>query len=156
MKQSEILEIITNYVEPLTKEVGAFIYDVELVKEGSNLVLRIYIDKNGDGGVGITECEVVSRGLIEKLDENDPIEKAYTLEVSSPGVERKLRTPTHFERYINEDIYVKTYKGVDSKKEFIGKLLSYENEVIKVETIDKTYEFTKDEVALCRLYVTFK
>ncbi|MFV0519608.1 MAG: ribosome maturation factor RimP [Lachnospirales bacterium] len=109
MKQNEIFETISDYIAPYTEETNCFLYDMELVKEGSNFVLRIFLDK--EGGIGITECEVVSRGLIEKLDEFDPIDKAYTLEVSSPGVERKLRTPEHFNRYISSDIFVKSFKG---------------------------------------------
>ncbi len=153
MKQNEILETIGGYIAPFVEETNSFIYDIELVKEGSNYVLRVFLDK--EGGIGINECEVVSRGLIEKLDEFDPIEKAYTLEVSSPGVERKLRTPVHFARYIGSDILVKTFKGYDSKKEFVGTLVSYDNEVITLKTDLKVYEFTKEEVALCRLFVIF-
>ncbi len=153
MKNSEILEIIQDYIKEFVEEANAFVYDIELVKEGSNLVLRVFLDK--EGGIGITECELVSRGLIEKLDENDPIEKAYTLEVSSPGVDRRLRRPEHFTRYMGEEIYVKTYKGVDSKKEFIGTLLSYDDEIIKLDEGSKIYEFQKDEVAVCKLHFTF-
>ncbi len=154
MKNSEVLEIIQDYMKEFVEEANAFVYDIELVKEGSNLVLRIFLDKE-DGGIGISECELVSRGLIEKLDENDPIEKAYTLEVSSPGVDRRLRKTEHFLRYIGEEIYVKTYKGVDSKKEFIGTLVSYDNDIVKLDEGTKIYEFTNDEVALCKLHFTF-
>ena len=131
------------------------IYDVEYVKEGSDYYLRAYIDK--EGGVSIDDCEAVSRPLSDALDEADPIEGSYTLEVGSAGAERVLKRPADFQRYLNSPVLVKLYKPVDGRKEFPGTLTAY-NEADGSLTVDlngTAYTFGKKDVALCRLRVEF-
>ena len=129
------------------------IYDVEYVKEGSEWYLRAYIDK--PSGVTIDDCENVSRELSAKIDENDFIEDAYILEVSSPGLGRTLRKDTHFLKSIGMEVEVKTYKPIEKEKQFIGILSTYNEGQITIKTDKKEMTFNKSEVASVRLTFDF-
>lgn len=112
--------------EPIVREMGLYLWDVRYVKEGAEWYLRVFIDK--DGGVDINDCERVSRAINDPLDELDPIENAYCLEVCSPGIERELTRDEHFERFMGADVMVKTRVPVPGAgKEFCGKLKAYSN-----------------------------
>jgi len=129
------------------------IYDVEYVKEGSDWFLRAYIDK--EGGVDIDDCVAVSRVLSDKLDEEDFIDEAYTLEVSSPGLGRALKKDRHFEKSLGEEVEVKTYKQVEGQKEFSGILKAYDADTITIEIEGETKVFAKADVAIVRLALDF-
>ena len=101
---------------PITEEYGVSIYDVEYVKEGEDWYLRVYLDK--EDGINIIDCENVSRKLSERMDEEDFIEDAYILEVSSPGLGRTLKKQRHFEASLGEEVELRTYKPIQKKKEF--------------------------------------
>ena len=117
--------------EPIINERGLSLWDVRYVKEGAGWFLRIYIDK--DGGVDINDCEAVSRAVNEPLDELDPIENAYCLEVCSPGIERELIRDEHFEQFIGADIMVKMRVPIDGiGKEFKGVLKSYDDGMVTI------------------------
>ena len=140
---------------PMMEEHQFELVDVEYVKEAGTWYLRIYIDK--ETGVSIDDCEAVSRPLSDLLDEADPIEGSYTLEVGSAGAERVLKRPADFQRYLNSPVLVKLYKPVDGRKEFPGTLTAY-NEADGSLTVDlngTAYTFGKKDVALCRLRVEF-
>ena len=110
-----------------------------------------------EGGVDILDCEAISRQLSDLLDEADPIEGSYTLEVGSAGAERALKRPADFQRYLGSPVLVKLYKPVDGRKEFPGTLTAY-NEADGSVTVDlngSVYTFGKKDVALCRLRVEF-
>lgn len=105
----------------------------------------------------ILDCENISRALSDLLDEADPIEGSYTLEVGSAGAERVLKRPADFQRYLNSPVLMKLYKPVDGRKEFPGTLTAY-NEADGSLTVDlngTAYTFGKKDVALCRLRVEF-
>lgn len=138
---------------PIVDEFGVRIYDVEYVKEGSDWYLRAYIDK--DGGVTIDDCENVSRALNVKLDEEDYIEEAYILEVSSPGLGRKLTKERHFMQSMGEEIEIKTYKPIDKQKEFVGILTDYNNGAITIDCDGSPRTFAKDEIANVRMTFDF-
>ncbi|MBQ0028207.1 MAG: ribosome maturation factor RimP [Lachnospiraceae bacterium] len=140
-------------LEPIVAEYGVRVYDVEYVKEGSDWYLRAYIDK--DEGVTIDDCENVSRALNVKLDEEDYIEDAYILEVSSPGLGRKLTKERHFRQSMGLEIELKTYKPVDKKKEFVGILSDYDNGAVTILEDGKPRTFSKDEIANVRLTFDF-
>lgn len=145
-------------LEPIVQERGVELVDLEFVKEGANWYLRAYIDK--EGGIDIEDCRWVSRALEEKLDETDPIEQAYILEVSSPGIDRPLKKDSDFEKYKGRIIDVKLYKPFEGSKQFQGVLLSLEDGVISIETSaedeeNKVYAFTQKDVASVRLAVIF-
>lgn len=140
--------------EPIAKECGCYIYDVEFVKEGGLYFLRVYVDK--DGGISLDECEAISRRLSDELDKKDPIEQNYYLEVSSPGIERKLKTPEHFARYIGELVDVGLYKAVNGSKQLTATLTGFEDGVISLETANgESLELSKKETTVVKLHFDF-
>jgi len=128
--------------------------DVEFVKEGQNWYLRIYIDK--DGGVAIDDCEAVSRAIEKVIDEKDPIEQAYILEVSSPGIDRPLKKEADFVKYAGEVVDVKIYKAINKQKEFQGKLKCLEGTVVTIiDDEGEELSFERKDIASIRLAVLF-
>ena len=117
--------------EPIVTGLGLSVWDVRYVKEGAQWYLRIFIDK--PGGVDINDCENVSRAVNDPLDELDPIENAYCLEVCSPGIERELVRDEHFAQYIGADVLVKLRQPVEGLgREFDGVLKAYDNGEITI------------------------
>lgn len=119
-----IVAAVTEVVTPIAEELGYIVWDVEYVKEGADYILRITIDK--DGGITIDDCEKFTRAVDEPLDRADPIENAYMLEVSSPGVERSLSRAEHFEYCIGEKVEIKLFAPMDNCKVFTGVLIKYD------------------------------
>ena len=150
---AKITELVTNLALPVAEEAGCELWDVEYVREAGSWYLRVYIDKAG--GVDILDCENVSRKLSDLLDEADPIEGSYTLEVSSAGAERPLKRPGDYERFMGSPVAVKLYQARDGRKEFAGVLAGYENGDVTVAVGDREMTFRKGEVALCRLRIEF-
>lgn len=139
---------------PIIEANNVELADVEFVKEGQNWYLRIYIEK--DGGVTIDDCEVVSRAIEKVIDEKDPIEQAYILEVSSPGIDRPLKKDTDFIKYASEVVDVKLYKAIDKQKEFQGKLKGLEGTVVTIIDDDgREVSFERKDIASIRLAVLF-
>ncbi|MBP9997047.1 MAG: ribosome maturation factor RimP [Lachnospiraceae bacterium] len=138
---------------PIVEEYGVRIYDVEYVKEGSDFYLRAYIDK--DGGVTIDDCENVSRALNVRLDEEDFIKDAYILEVSSPGLGRKLSRDRHFINSMGSEVELKTYKPIDKNKEFVGILTGYEDGNVTLNIDNKLVTFNKEDIANVKLTLDF-
>lgn len=117
--------------EPIVKDFGLSLWDVRYVKEGADWYLRIFIDK--EGGVDITDCEKVSRAVNTPLDELDPIENAYCLEICSPGIERELVRDEHFMQFIGADIMVKMRRPIEGiGKDFCGVLKDYDNGMVTI------------------------
>ena len=149
----KITEQVWQFAEPLVRENGCSLWDVEYVREGGEWFLRLYIDK--DGGVDIDDCERVSRAVDPVLDEKDPIPESYRFEVCSAGLERVLKRPSDFERYLGEPILVKLYRPKNGSKEFAGVLQDYHDGDVTVTVGNNTLTFEKSEVALVRLRVEF-
>ncbi|GEL75839.1 ribosome maturation factor RimP [Tenuibacillus multivorans] len=153
----KIVALTEELVQPIVDELNLELVEVEFVKEGKNHFLRVYVDK--EGGIDIEECGKVSERLSEKLDEADPIEQAYFLEVSSPGVERRLKTRSDFERFIGSHIYVKTYEPIHGDKEFYGDLFAFEEDeitlTVKEKTREKDIKIPFDKIAKANIAVTF-
>ena len=117
--------------EPIVKDFGLSLWDVRYEKEGADWYLRIFIDK--EDGVDITDCEKVSRAINTPLDELDPIENAYCLEVCSPGVERELVHAEHFTQFIGADIMVKMRRPIEGiGKDFCGVLKGYDDGMVTI------------------------
>jgi len=151
-RMSERIQALTEMLTPVAREAGVALYDIEMVKEGGERILRLYIDK--EAGVNLEDCERVSRLAEAVLDEHDPIPEAYALEVSSPGIERRLNNDGHFARYIGHNIRLRLYAPVENRKNYRGKLLAYENRVITIETEpDRQRQFPREAVAACRLEI---
>lgn len=109
--------------QPICEQLGLQLWDVEFKKEGAGYVLRIFIDK--EDGVDIDDCEKVSRAMDEPLDREDYIDESYCLEVSSPGLERALRLPWHYEAFTGQLVDVKLYRKLDGEKALTGTLKEY-------------------------------
>ena len=152
---SKVEEIVWAIADPIAKDAGVFVYDVEFKKEGPDYYLRVYIDRLEDG-IYIDDCEAVSRALSDALDEADPISEGYYLEVSSPGVERQLKRQEDFDRFNGEKISVKLFKAVEGTKQLIGFLKSRNEEKLVIETEDgKQIEIENKNITTVRLSVDF-
>ena len=149
----KITEQVTQLVQPVVEQHGCTLWDVEYVREGSMRYLRLYIDK--DGGVDITDCEAISRAADPLLDEADPIPESYCFEVCSAGIERTLKRPSDFEKFMGSPILVKLYRPKDGLKEIPGILSGYNDGKVTVTYGTQELTFEKSEVALVRLRVEF-
>ena len=128
---AKVTELTAGLAAPIVEAAGCSLWDVEYVKEAGEWFLRIYIDK--EGGVSINDCEAVSRPLSDALDEADPIEGSYTLEVSSAGADRVLKKPEHFAQFTGSEVDVKLYRAREGRKELTGVLKGYDNGNVTVE-----------------------
>ena len=153
-----VAETVRELAEPIAEELGCWIWDVEYVKEGARRVLRITIDS--EEGITIDDCEKLHRAIDPILDEADPIEEAYYLEVSSPGVERELRTAEHIYACEGWNVEVKLYAPLNGSKLYRGVLLeSDENGNIRIEMADgenkNVVAFAPETVAKINTYFEF-
>ncbi len=149
-KGGNTVKKVWEIAEPLAKELGLEIWDIRFLKEGAEWYLRIFIDKQG--GVSIDDCVDMTHAINGPLDEEDPIEQAYLLEISSPGIERELIRDEHFTRFIGEKIKVKMIRPVDGKREFSGILENCEDGNITLRLNDEGgFTFTKKEASWVKL-----
>ncbi len=144
MKKS-IKDTVKDAISPTVENLGYRIWDITYTKIGADYHLEITIDS--DNGINIEDCEKVHRAIDPILDEEDPIEGFYYLEVSSPGVERELRTDEHISLSIGEKVEVKLFAPKDGVKSVTGTLISFENSVIKIENDTSLYEFSRSDVS---------
>ena len=150
---AKVTDAVAALALPVVEGAGCKLWDVEYVKEAGQWFLRVYIDK--EGGVSIDDCEAVSRPLSDLLDEADPIEGSYTFEVSSAGADRALKKRPHFAKYLGAEVEVKLYRPKEGRKEYVGLLRDYQDGAVTLETAGQKAVFTKQEVALVRLYPRF-
>ena len=148
----KLVDTVRSLAEPVAAQCGCEVWDVEYVREAGAWYLRVYIDK--PGGVGIDDCEAVSRALDPVLDEADPVPGSYVFEVSSAGAERELKRPGDFERFIGEQVEVKHYQPIDGAKSHVGLLRGYDNGDVTVEVNGAERVFQKAQVAQVRLHMT--
>ena len=151
----KITELTAELAAPAIEKQGCQLWDVEYVKEGGTWYLRVLLDK--EGGVDILDCEAISRELSDRLDEVDPIEGSYTLEVGSAGAERSLKRPGDFQRFMGSPVLVKLYRPQNGSKEFAGYLKAYNEETgeVTVSVGKEELTFAKKDTALVRLRVEF-
>lgn len=148
-------EIVTELILPYVCEQGLELYDVEYVKEGADYFLRIYIDKPG-GVISSDDCERLSRAIDPVLDEKDPIQDSYYLEVSSVGLDRPLKIEKDFARFMNKKIEVRLYKAQDGIREFSGELCAYNDGIFTVQCDDGTRKIVNvKDASLIRPYIDF-
>ena len=148
---SKITDVVWKLAEPVAKNHGCELWDVEYVKEAGEWYLRVFIVS--EEGVTIDQCEGVSRELDPILDEEDPIPDSYIFEVSSAGLERTLKRPSDFERFIDSLVEVKLYKAKEGRKEHVGRLKAYDDGAVEIDVAGNTIRFEKNEVANVRLRV---
>lgn len=140
--------------EPIAAEQGVYIVDVSYEKRPDGYALCYYIDR--EGGVGIDECEAFSRAVEAELDKDDPIESGYVLEVSSPGVDRRLVKDREFAYYTGREVDVKLFKALDDgAKEFTGILKGYENKTAIIARGDEEIEIPVKQAAYIKLSFRF-
>ena len=149
----KVTDLVTEFAKPIIEQLGCSLWDVEYVREGSERFLRIFIDK--DGGIDIDDCEKIHRAIDPILDEKDPIAESYHFEVCSAGIERALKRPEDFARFMGSPILVKLYRPKNGLKEIPCVLRDYEDGKLTVEAGKETITFEKSEVALARLRVEF-
>lgn len=165
MAKKKITETVEELLDGFLQENGYELYSTEFVKEGRDWFLRVFADlarETDDSGnpvyIGTEDCEKISRFLSAKLDELDPIEQNYYLEVSSPGMDRPLLKPEHFIRYTGRDVEIKLYKGKDGRKTVEGVLKAFnpEDETLLIKDSEgKEWMLKTDEIAKANLAVIF-
>ncbi len=153
MNKKQIVEQVTKYLEPILEENSFELVDVEFVKEGPIYYLRIYIDK--EGGITIDDCQKTSRAVEKVLDEKDPIENPYTLEVSSPGLDRVLKKDKDFERFKGSMVDIKLYESIDKKKQLQVKLVAKTPDYLIVEDEGHEVQIPVKNIAIVRLAIMF-
>lgn len=159
-KKEDIESRTERLVLPVTEENGFELVDVEYVKEAGTYYLRVYVDK--EGGIAVNDCELVSRALSDRLDQEDYIADSYILEVSSPGLGRPLKKEKDFARSLGKEIEIRTYQMKEvpnqkvKQKEFTGILKEYDKETVTIGTEENLeITFAKQEIALIRLAFDF-
>ena len=150
---AKVTDTVAALAKPVAEAAGCSLWDVEYIKEAGQWFLRLYIDKAE--GVSIEDCEAVSRPVSDLLDEADPIEGSYVFEVSSAGADRVLKTPEHFAQFMDAEVEIKLYRPRDGRKEHVGFLRGYSEGNVTVDINGEEIEFTKQELALVRLYPRF-
>ena len=124
---ASVADKVYDLVKDTVESCGVTLWDVRFVKEGASHYLRIFIDK--PEGISINDCTDVSHAVDPVIDEADPIDCSYYLEVCSPGAEREIVRPHQFEYAIGKEVKVKLFKALDGKKEFVGVLKSYDGDI---------------------------
>ncbi len=146
-------KIVEELAAPVVEKLGYEYVDTEFEKAGKDWTLTVYIDKLG--GVLLDDCEAVSRALDPLIDEADPIAGGYCLCVSSPGLDRPLKTKKDFERNMGSEVDVKLYKPFDGKKDFTGVLSACTDNTVTIESGDVEICFELPEVAKMNLHLDF-
>ena len=145
---ANVAEKVYSLIEETVKNQGATLCDFKFLKEGANWYLRVFIDK--PEGINIDDCTNVSHAIDPVIDEADPIDKSYYLEVCSCGLERELVKVEHFEKVVGQKIKLKLYKAIDGVKEFTGKLLSVKENIV-LDVDGETKEFGFKEISKANL-----
>ena len=141
-------------LSPVLEELAYELVDLEFVKEGQSWYLRLYLDK--EGGITLDDCEKASRAIEVVMDEKDPIEQAYYLEVSSPGLDRPLKKEKDFIKYAGEVVDVKLYRAQNKKKTFQGELVGLKDDVVTIlDEAGEPLSFARKDIAHIRLAILF-
>ncbi|MFZ5352037.1 MAG: ribosome maturation factor RimP [Bacillota bacterium] len=153
MSKAKVEDIVYDLAKPITDRYNFELVEVEYKKEGNEWYLRLYIDK--DGGITIDDCQIVSEELSDLLDEADPINQSYILEVSSPGIDRPLKLERDYIKNMNKQVEAKLYTSIDGKKLFEGELVGYTNETVNLKINGKTVELDKKNIAIIKPVIKF-
>jgi ribosome maturation factor RimP len=153
MTPDEIIERVQGIVKPILEHEGMELVDIEYRREANGWVLRIYIDK--EGGVTIGDCSIVSQAIDRVLDIEDFISNPYHLEVSSPGLNRPLKSEKDFKRYRNRVIKLKTFKPIEKRRNFKGRLIDFYEDQIEIEVDGEIFRIPFKDVAKANLEIDF-
>jgi len=144
-----IIRQVESFVEPILADQGIELVDIEFRREGHGWVLRVYIDR--PRGVTLDDCSTVSREISHYLEVEDPIDHAYHLEVSSPGLERPLKKERDFVRFAGRRARIKLLEKRDGQRVFTGMLAGMEDGAVMLETDRGVERFVPEEIARARL-----
>lgn len=153
MARNKTEQEVIKLLEPIIEPKGIYLWDIEFKKEGPSYYLRIFLDK--DGGIGLSDCEEVSRAMSDALDVADPIPQEYMLEVSSAGLDRSIKYDFHFEKCQGMKVDVKLFGVIDGFKEFTAILLGHDSENVKFEIEGNEKAFPKNKISSIKLTVEF-
>lgn len=154
MNKKEIINEVTVICDSIATNLNFELVDVEYIKELGSYYLRVYIDK--PGGITLDDCQLMSESTSEKLDEKDPITSAYFLEVSSPGLDRPLKTDKDFNRNIGKDIDINLYSSFNDKKKYEGRLVEFnQNSISIVDEEGNEIEIPREAVSVVKLALKF-
>jgi len=148
-------EKIKNLLEPVIERMGYELADLELKPDGRDELMRIFIDK-ADGEIDLDDCESVSRQVSVLLDVEDPLPGNYTLEVSSPGLDRTLTKPEHFQRFMGHDVRVKLRFPQEGRRNYRGALKSASKDKIEVEVDGQMHELPIATIESARLVPAYQ
>jgi ribosome maturation factor RimP len=152
MAREHIEQLVEKLANDIIAETALELVDVEYIKE-REWYLRVFLDK--EGGMDIEDCQWVSERLEAKLDELDPIQDSYYLEVSSPGLDRPLKKERDFVRHAGDKVELHTFAPLDGKKDFVGVLKGLVDNEIHVEIDGAELSIPKEKVSQIRLYLEF-
>lgn len=155
-RKEEILDRVRQLAAPLAAQEGMELVDVEIGGGGGRQILRVYLDKQG--GVSLDDCSSLSRAVSAALDVEDPLDGAYDLEVSSPGLDRPLRTPEHFEKFKGSKVRVKTFGPVpecENRKTFVGILKGFSDGKVIVDVDGKEFRVPHAQVSKAKVEPVF-
>ncbi|MTI57342.1 ribosome maturation factor RimP [Geosporobacter ferrireducens] len=152
MAKKRTVDIVEAFALPIAEENGVELVDVEYIKEGQDWFLRVYIDK--ENGITLDDCQAVSEALSKKLDETDPIEESYYLEVSSPGLDRELKKDKDYEKFKGRMIQISLYEPLDGKKMIEGELLGLEGNAVVIKVDERhNLEIPREKIGKVKLAV---
>lgn len=145
------VSVVWDIAEPIAQELGLILWDVVFEKEGANYYLKVFIDK--EDGIGIEDCVNMSHALDKPLDDADPVDRQYNLQVSSPGIERKLTRPFHFDYAMGENVILRLIRPFEGQREFKGQLIDYSEDGAVTIAFDDENSMTaeKKEIAFVKL-----
>jgi len=153
MAKRKVEDIVYELAKPIIDRNNFELVEIEYKKEGPDWYLRVYIDK--EGGITIDDCQSVSEELSALLDEADPIEQSYIFEVSSPGIDRPLKTDRDYEKNNGKLLEIKLFSPLSGKKAFEGILKGHTSDKVEIEVHGKTMQIEKNSIALIRPVIKF-
>ncbi len=145
MTKSELLALVRETAAQAAEDAGCELVDVEFLKEGAHWYLRVFIDN--EGGVSLEDCEAVNGPVNRMLDEKDPIEQPFFLEVSSPGLERPLKTPRDFEKAMETLVAVSLYRPIDGARHLEGILKGHDTDSVVLDMAGQLCTIARADIA---------
>lgn len=154
LSRKEIINMVAEIGESIAEDLGYELVDVEYVKEHGDYYLRIYIYR--PEGLALDDCQKMSQLISKQLDEKDPIPGAYYLEVSSPGLDRPLKTDKDLKRNLNKEVEIRLYKAIDNQKAYEGILKDFNEEEIMISTAKgEEIKIPRELISVIRLVIKF-
>ena len=151
---SNIADNVNTFLAPIVEKLGYEIVDVEYKRLPSGMNLTVFIDSTN--GITLDDCEIVHKAIDEPLDELDPTNgQSYTLNVSSPGLDRPFKTNRDFDRHIGKEVEVNLYTKVDGKKTYVGILKAYNDESVIIEIKNKNIELNRKNISKITKFISF-